>query len=315
MRTLVLAVATLLFAPGSAIAGSYEDDMPEARRKALEEQKSKSCESTSEYIKALDFMRGNQDFIVTETAARQIADKISKGCTGSADRFAKILSMLKKVGVSDRKSLEMAFEFSKLPDYAQTNFNEIFTKSFLAEFFDYDFTTALALAFELSKDYKGDPVQVRNDFIELVKFCKDGQKLDLPTQLCAEYTVKLARLSQYFENGVRDPFYKLYGALRDREEFSFDVKTSLDLAYNILKGGPKAIDNFFAGFDYAVKKEGLGYAQDKAMKFALKMARRSHKGKEPVVIPGFDYFNSPQRGLASELEDENVAEPKDKKQK
>lgn len=291
-----------LIAPSLAWSASYDDDMPEVRRKALKEQKEKSCDSTTEYIKALQFMRTNQDFVVTETAARQIADKISKGCTGAADRFAKILKMLKGIGVSDKKSLEMAFEFSRLPDYVQNNFTEIFTKSFLTEFFDYDFTTALTLAFELSKDYKGDPVQVRNDFIELVRFCKDGQKLDLPTQLCAEYTIKLARLSQYFENGVRDPFYKLYGALREKEEFSLDIKTSLDLTYNILKGGPKAIDNFFSAYDYATKQDGLGYAQDKAMKFALKMAKRSYKGPEPVVIPGYDYHNAVQRELASEEE-------------
>lgn len=290
---------TLALLPPFARAG-YDEAMPELRRKALLEQKEKSCESTTEYIQVLEFMRANKDFLVTETAARQIADRVSQGCTGSARRFTKILTMLKKVGISDRKALEMAFDFANLPDYVQTNFSEIFTKSFLAEFFDYDFTTALALAMELSKNYRGDPVQVRNDFLELVKFCKDGTQLDLPTKLCAEYTVKLARLSQYYAEGLREPFHKVYRALRDKEEFSYDIKSSLDLTYSILKGGPKAIDNFFSAFNYASNKDGLGFAQDKAMKFALKMAGRSFKGKEPVVIPGFDYDQ--ERKLASEAE-------------
>jgi hypothetical protein len=297
----LLLLSALLLPPNLTWAKSgYEDDMPEHRRKALAEQREKNCESTTEYIKVLEFMRGNKEFLVTETAARQIADKVSKGCTGAAARFARILTMLKKIGISDRKALSMAFDFARLPDYVQTNFAEIFTKSFLTEFFDYDYTTALALAFELSKNYKGDPVQVRTDFLELVRFCKDGTKLDLPVKLCAEYTIKLARLSQYFENGVREPFYKVFATLRDKEEFSFDIKTSLDLSYNILKGGPKAIDNFFSAFSYATQKEGLGFAQDKAMKFALRMAKRSYKGDEPVVIPGFDY--SQERALASEEE-------------
>jgi hypothetical protein len=293
---------------------SYEDDMPEARRKALAEQREKNCESTTEYIQVLEFLRGNKDFLVTETAARQIADKVSKGCTGAAKRFSHTLLLLKKSGVSDRRALVMAFQFARMPDYVQTNFSEIFTKSFLTEFFDYDFSTALALAFELSKDYKGDPVQVRNDFVELVRFCKDGQKLDLPTKLCAEYTIRLARLSQYFENGVREPFYKVFNTLRDKEEYSYDVKTSLDLTYNILKGGPKAIDNFFTAFSYASQKDGLGFAQDKAMKFAMKMAKRSYKGKEPVVIPGFDF--QAERKLASEEQedDERESDHDDKKE-
>jgi hypothetical protein len=305
----------LLFPPnlGWAAKSGYEDDMPIHRRKALKEQKDKSCESTAEYIQVLSFLRGNKDFVVTEKAARQIADRVSKGCTGSAQRFAKVLTMLKKIGVSDKRALIMAFDFSKMPDYVYTNFTEIFTKSFLTEFFDYDLTTALTLAFELSKDYKGDPVQVRNDFIDLVRFCKDGQNLDLPTKLCSEYTIRLARLSQYYENGVREPFYRLYKTLRDKEEFSFDVKTSLDLAYNVLKGGPKAIDNFFAAFTYATQKDGLGYTQDKAMKFALKMADRSYKGKEPVVIPGFDFANE-QRALASEDEEFDMEELADEEE-
>ena len=297
-----LIVCLLISALSSPAHAGYDDEIPVVRKKALEEQKKQSCESTGEYVKALTFMRSNQELVVTETAARQIADRISKGCTGAADRFAKTLTLLKKIGVSDRRSLEMAFEFSRLPDYVQTNFNEIFTQSFLSEFLDHDFTTALALAYELSKDYKGDPHQVRKDFVDLVRFCKDGQQLDLPTQLCTEYTIKLARLSQYYDSGVREPFYKVYGSLRNNEEHSLDVKTSLETAYLILRGGPKAIDNFFSAFDYASKKEGLAYAQDRALQFALRMARRSHKGKEPVVIPGFDFNESVQRGLASESE-------------
>ncbi len=296
-----------LLLSSSVTFASYDDDMPEVRRKALEKQKKNSCESTTEYIKALEFMRGNKELMVTEDVARKIADKVSEGCTGAADRFAKVLMMLKRSGLSDRKAMEMAFEFSRLPDYVQTNFTEIFTKSFIQEFFDYEYTTALSLAFELSKDYRGDPVQVRNDFLELVRFCKDGKNLDLPMSLCAQYTIKLARLSQYYENGIRQPFYRLYNTFREKEEFALDVKTSLDLAYNVLKGGPKAIDNFFSAYEYATKKDGLGFPQDKAMKFAVKMANRSFVGKEPVVIPGFDFHQSTVRELASESdEDERV---------
>ncbi|MGE4133552.1 MAG: hypothetical protein AB7F86_18090 [Bdellovibrionales bacterium] len=294
----LIRLVLLLSLTASTSFASYDEDMPEARRQALKEQEEKSCSSTTEYIKTLTFLRGNMDFVITETAARQVADRVSKGCNGASDRFSKTLVMLKKIGVSDRKALEMAFDFSKMPDYVLKNFLEIFTKSFLAEFFDYDYSTAMALAFELSKNYKGDARQVREDFLELVRFCKDGQNLDLPTKLCAEYTVRLARLSQYYSSGVRQPFYRVYQALRDREEFGLDIKTALDLSYNVLTGGPKAIDNFFAAFEFATKKEGLSYTQEKAMKFALKMAKRSYVGSEPVIIPGFE--TPVNRAIASE---------------
>src|SRR5262245_44344645 len=103
-----LLLALFLLPAGSTWAkGGYDDDVPEQRRKALAEQKEKNCESTAEYIKVLGFMRDNKDFVVTETAARQIADRVSKGCTGAASRFSRTLTMLKKIGISDRRALVM----------------------------------------------------------------------------------------------------------------------------------------------------------------------------------------------------------------
>lgn len=276
-----------------------EDDIPEDRRSAIAEFEQSQCASTVEYIRTLKFIRENRILMVTEDAGRKIADQVSKGCNGAADRFSKTLILLKTIGVSDRKALETAFTFSKLPDQMQYNFAEIFSKTFLAEFFDHDYSTALKLALELSKDYKGDPAMVREDFIDLVKFCKDTQSLDLPIKLCYEYTIKLARLSQYYLSGVRQHFYKLYSSLRNREDLSLDVKSSLDISYNVLKHGPKAADNFFAAFEYAVSKDGLNHSIGKATEFALTMAKRSHVGPEPLIIPG---FFSTTRSLASEAQ-------------
>lgn len=272
----------------SPVALGYpEDDVPEARRKALELQTKLSCESTDEYIKTIKFIRTNPDLMIPEAASRMIADRVSKGCTGAFERFSKTLLLLKKVGISDAKSLEMALEFAAVSTDTHRNFMEIFTRAFLAEFFDYDYVSAVKLAYELSKDYKGDPVQVRDDFIELVRFCKDSKNLDLPIRLCSEYTVKLAKLSQYYTDGVRQHFYKLYNHLREKKPFEMDIKNALDVTYNVLKGGPKAPDNFFKGYEFATKEEGLNYGHRQAMEFALKMANRSYLGETPTVIPGF----------------------------
>lgn len=258
---------------------------------ALEEPQIKPedflCNSSVEYIRTLQFLRRTQIILVTEATGRKIADLVSKSCDGGADRFAKILVLLKTVGLSDKAAVKLGLEFaSRTPD-VQKNFLEIFTHSFLAEFFDYDYPQAVALAFELSKNYKGNPAQVRDDFIELVRFCKDGKKLDLPSRLCAEFTIKVARLSQFYPKGVRESFYKLYQRFREDKDFGIDIRTALQTTYGILKNGPRAADNFFQGYDFALADKGLAMTQGQALKFGLKMASRSYRGIEPPI------FNEP----------------------
>lgn len=257
----------------------------DAAAKAKKEYERTLCSSTKEYVEALKFLRTTKVILMTENTARLVADRVSRACDGGAERFVKILTLLKSVGLSDKKSVEMSLDFSARPLDVQKNFLEIFSHSFLTEFFDHDYQTAVALAYELSKDYKGDPTQVREDFLELVRFCKDDQKLDLPARLCAEYTIKLARLTQFHPQGVRASFYKLYERFRDDRTFAMDIKGAMELSYNILKYGPRAADNFFIGYDFAVANDGLDMSHASAVEFGLRMAGRSFVGSEPPLVP------------------------------
>lgn len=255
------------------------------RKILLEKLEKELCFSTREYKRVLGFLRQNRVMVLNERVARQVADKVSEGCDGAAERFEKTLILMKTVGLSDRKSLELGLEFSMRDPEVQQNFLEIFNRSFLSEFFDHDYETALNLAYELSKDYKGDPVNVRRDFIALARFCRDGAKLDLPNKLCGELAVKLARLSQFYPEGVTGPFFSLYNNLRNKEQFAFNIKSALDVSYNVLKAGPRAEQNFMEAYEYAIDQQGLGVTKDNAIQFALQMAQRSHRGEEPPVIP------------------------------
>lgn len=270
----------------SSWALAYQQDQVLSERdQAIQDQQKYLCTSTAEYKRALKFMRETKVIVVDEATSRKIADVVSRGCTDASSRFEKILILLKSVGVSDRKSLEVALEFSKNDPQVQRNFLEIFNRAFLSEFFDYDYMTAVRLAYELSKDYKGDAGNVRDDFIELARYCREGKELDLPTRLCAELAIKLAKLSQYYPEGIRKPFYNLFSGMRTKKEFQLDMKTALDVTYNVLKGGPSAENNFFEGYAYALSEKGLGLSKQEALRFAIKMAKRSYKGSEPPVIP------------------------------
>lgn len=273
-------MALILGAASFAQANPYTPPDPYASLKKAAGRK--LCLSTEEYVKTLKFLRETKDFGFREEASRKIADQVSKGCTGAAERFAKILLLLKTVGMSEKKSLEMALEFAAVEPDVQKNFLEIFSKSFLAEFFDYEFPKAMALAIELSRDYKGDPAQARGDFIELVRFCKDSKSLDLSMKFCSDYAVQMAKLSQFFDKGVAKPFFSLFNDLRNKREFSLDVKTALEVAYGILKNGPMAQRNFIEGFEFASKD--LELDKRKAIEFALSLSDRSFVGEKPPIM-------------------------------
>jgi hypothetical protein len=272
-------------APAVANSVSQDGEKVDPRLKLLAEQALQLCHSTDEYIKTLSYLRETKDLILPERTARKIALKVSRGCDGAAERFEKTLRLLRSVGLSDPKALEVALQFSGYSKDTQKNFMEIFGRAYLAEFLDYDYAGAVALALELSRDYHGDAALVREDFIALSKFCRDSKSMDLPTKTCSQYAVKMARLSQFFPYGVKGPFIALYTKLREDRDFGLDVKTALDISYNILKNGPAAPDNFMAGYAYAMKEKGLSLGRNQALEFALKMAVRSFAGDEPPAIP------------------------------
>ena len=242
------------------------------------------CSSTKEYTEVMKFLRTTQIIIFQEPTSRLIAEKVSRGCDGAAQRFREILTLLKGVGLSDAKSVEVALEFSAQSSDVQKNFLEVFSKSFLAEFFDYEYPSAIRLAYELSKDYKGSASRLREDFLSFVRFCKDSKNMDLPANLCSELAVKFARLSQYYPEGVRGPFDQLYAELRKAGTFGLDMKAALETSYNVLRHGPKASENFLQGVRYALSKEGLELSQQQAIEFGIKMAERSYRGEAPPVL-------------------------------
>ena len=293
----VLKLPVLILAGFGLNAWAYVNTLKiDPRQTAIAEQAKFLCNSTDEYIKTLKFLRSTKQLAYTEATSRMIAEKVSRGCNGASERFAQVLLLLNGVGLSDRAALAMALDFSGQSLEVQKTFQEIFTRTFLAEFFDMDHKAAFSLALELSKNYKGEPALAREDFITLTRYCKDGKTLDLPARLCSEYTIRLARLSQYFPDGVSQHFRSLYTTLREKREFMLDVKTALDIAYNVLKSGPRAPDNFYSAFTYAMRKDGLELDQKNALAFAIRMSDRSFVGGEkPPYIPSTETLNGDAR--------------------
>lgn len=245
------------------------------------------CESTKEYVEALNFMRTQQDVATSEGKAREFALAVSKGCSGAAQRFAKVFLLMKKSGVDYTKALQVGLLFANETDETTINFYEIFQKLYLGEFFDLDYRTTVQVSLDLSRDYLGSREMAREDFLKIAKFCLDKKEMNLPARKCAELAVKFARSSQYYPKGVWDSFLSLYKTLREDKRFGLSIKGALDVVSDILPYGPTAPGNFISGFDYAIRGEGLNLPGRESIAFGIAMAKASVKEMPPpIFLPG-----------------------------
>lgn len=242
------------------------------------------CDPIKEYKEALQFFRTSKTEInPSEARAREWALKISKGCSGAAKRFVKVFLLLKKSGVDQARSIVYGIEFANSDDDTVESFFELFKKTYLGEYFDLDYSSALKISFDLSKKYKGNRRQAREDFLELSKYCLNKEGLNLPVSSCAELSVALTRLSQYYPDGVRHDFFKLYKALREDRRFGVNVLTALRIIKEVLPYGPTAAQTFLKSYEFAIDPAGLASGGMAAVKFAVGIAKNSVKSWPPPI--------------------------------
>lgn len=295
---LILLLSTSVFASDVAENKSVlitpEFDMKAWERLTLEEkernvlwqnkQHPDHCDPIKEYKEALNFFRTEKTEVnPSEARSREMAQKISLGCKGAAKRFVKVFLLLKKSGVDHSRALVYSIEFANSDDDTVENFFELFKKTYLGEYYDLDYSSALKLSFELSKKYKGNRKQAREDFLELSKFCLSKEGLNLPVTQCADISISLARLSQFFPDGIRNDFYKLYKALREDRRFGVNVLTAMRIIKEVLPYGPTATQTFLQSYEFAIDPKGLASGGMAAVKFAVSMAKSAVKQWPPPI--------------------------------
>lgn len=245
------------------------------------------CHSTKEFKEAMNFFRVKKSEInPSEGRARLLAAEIAKGCDGAAMRFAKTYTLLKKSGVDLGKCIDTSIRFSKEDDETVENFFELFQKTYLSEFFDFDYYSALQISYEISSQYKGNRKQSREDFVNVLNYCMKKEEMNLPMKTCAEISLTMARLSQHFPDGVFKPFVDLYTTLKNDKRFGVSIRVALSILMDVLPSGPTAPQNFLDAFDYALSPAGLGIDGREALQFALSMSIRSaRKFPPPIYVP------------------------------
>lgn len=230
-----------------------------------------SCSYAREYITALEYFRTHHEYAIPEKESRDLAFKISHGCTGAAQRFIKVNSTLLRSGVAPKDTLETALFFAVNTDVATETFLAIFLKAFLKEFMDLDASTSLKLAFSLFRDFNGDVLAVKMDFENFVDFCTKTEEINQAIPKCARFAARLARKGEKWDGGIFLTFQKLFSFLLTQKGPGLSTWKALDEAERLLEGGHGAAENYIQAFKYAASKEGLDLEIPKAMAFANQM--------------------------------------------
>jgi hypothetical protein len=238
------------------------------------------CLSTREFITSLEFLRENKDFALNEDKARELAHKVSAGCTGASKRFIQITSVLTKAGVPTKSAIETGLTMAASTDEATSAFLSVFRGAFLETLLDLDTKSALDIALELTHSFDGNRKAAQDDFNRLVDFCVNKKSLDLPVQQCGRMAARIVKSGESFDFKVSKDFIALTEYLTSSSKTNIPTFQALEVAEGVVKHGPQAKDNFIKAYEYAIAKKGFDAASKDAIEFGKTMASRSVKEKQ-----------------------------------
>lgn len=243
---------------------------------AAETPKIQSCLSTREFITTLEYLRDHKDFAINETDARNLATRVSSGCTGASKRFIQVTNVLTKAGLPSKKSIETALKYAASTDELTGAFLVIFKGAYIESLLDLDVSQALNIALELSDSAKGSTKLLEKNFNELVNFCVDKKSLDLPLVECAKMGARVVKSGNEFEFNVTKDFISLFNYLTD-SKINLPTYEAISVTEHVMKFGPEAKKNFIQAYEYAISKNGLDKSIKDAIEFAKSMASNSKK--------------------------------------
>ena len=206
--TKLKAAYSILVLLTTTTAYSYDShDRPQDR---LASEVKERCESTKEFITTYEYLRSHKELGLDEKRSRAAAIDVAKGCSGSAVRFVKTFELLLKAEAGPRSSLQIAIHLATKPTAYADTFTTIFTRSFLAEHLDLDYTTSFNLAESLSVNYAGDPAIAAEDFTRLVKFCTEDKHIGLSKPRCGVIAGRIVKKAENFQVRIAEEFMKVY---------------------------------------------------------------------------------------------------------
>lgn len=251
------------------------------------------CLSAKEYITTLEYLRDQPDLKIPDTEAQKVAEKVARGCKGSAQRFIQVTSAVSKAGLTGKDAVKEGLAFSIRTDAETRAFLTAFKMGFLEEGLDLEMRGALALAHSLSTEFNGESEHARRDFERLVRFCVTQEGLDLPKPLCGKFSARVARLGEPFERGVSESFMTTFRFLTAKDQGPrLTTAEALKLAESLTAAGPGSAENFIQAFNYGQAGKGLKLDIQQSVVFAKRL--------NDYQAPSLEAASKSSRQIASE---------------
>lgn len=241
------------------------------------------CLASREYITTLEYIRTQKEFALNEKQARELANKVSLGCTGASKRFIQVTNLLIKSDLPSQKAIETAMTYAHGTDEEYLAFISVFKSSYLESLLDLDLERSLNIATDLSLSFKGDKKVAEKEFTRLVDFCVSKKSLDLPLMECAKSASRIIKSAEPFDFNVGSDFIEVFNYVTDNDKANIPTYEALKVAETVVKFGPEAKKSFVSAYEYAVSKKGLDVSVNDAIEFGKTMASRSIK-KEEIKI-------------------------------
>jgi hypothetical protein len=136
----------------------------------------------------------------------KVSKAVAEGCTGSAQRFIDITSLLLSAQYDPKNTIETAVKFSKVEDGKVKNFLLIFRYAYLESGLDLDLNNSIKMALNLSLEFEGEFEKAREDFTRLVEFCLDKKSFNLALGTCGKMAARVTKKGEAFEGDMSTPF-------------------------------------------------------------------------------------------------------------
>jgi hypothetical protein len=243
-----------------------------------ETKKNSECLSSREFITSLNFLRSKPELGLNEKNSLNLAEFISSGCTGSAERFIKTLNLLTNAEIPSTMALPVAKRISQAEDQDSDNFQAIFKKVYIEKFFDLPAEKSLTFAEELTGKMDKDSSKMIDDFNVLSEFCLSRNGLDLGLKNCADIIFKVLTKTKNVNAKIGKEYLDLFNFLTANEKGpKLSSLKAIEEAGKVIEFGPAGITNFIQGYQFAISEKGLKSGVKEALEVGNKMASFTFK--------------------------------------
>lgn len=231
----------------------------------------KQCESSSEFIGTVDYLRKQKNFSIPDSEIFKAAMLVSKNCNGASSKFQKMLNNLTSAGVDHDHALRFSIVYSAQDQESVDAFLSLFQGLVLEKKFNLPFYQAFETAKFFAESSEGNKTELKKDFLGFLSFCfEDEEGAQLSLDHCRKLSLEYLKLHSLYPRGVFADFKALFKYLRDEKDTGLPISKALALTQKVLLYGPGSKKNFIDAYKYGLYKLNMKPVQ--SLELAMKLS-------------------------------------------